>query len=375
MWLRTKKGLPKFTLGYPNDAKRPRRVIDDNAWHIVFREEFHEKKLWHSEWDKERDYTNEVLSILPDDMRGQYSLKTERLIRRFGNEIKSNGAFLLASPGDITAIMGPSGAGKTVFLKMICGYDRPSSVIYSGGAEAPMNDNAICICGETGEKAFRYLGYVPQGDVLYPELTTEQSLRYRMRLRFGNLLTEDDITQCIHHVCFELLKLEPNTIKMQIGQMDWIGPYPSGGQRRRINIAHELVLEPHVLILDEPTSGLSSKDSEELMDALKGLAYSKQLCIVMTIHQPSENMFKKIEDLLLFVSGGSLAYYGRRSLALDWLRLSTTKPEEDVPESENDAETILNMISVPSAKIRYPNMFENFLMRCGGTKSKITTLI
>jgi ABC-type multidrug transport system ATPase subunit len=167
-----------------------------------------------------------------------------------------------------------------------------------------------------------------------------------------------------------LLNLDKKTIEKQIGQIDWLGEYPSGGERRRINIAHELVLEPEVLVLDEPTSGLSSKDSEDLMNSLELLAKRKKICIVMTIHQPSGEMFRKIDDLLLLVRGGKLAYYGRRELALDWLRKSPPRAGDKVKESVNEAETILSMIDAKSAPERYPVMFEEFLRQNGGGPTK-----
>lgn len=372
MWLRVRDGFPPCRFGWPETLKESYREFDSNSWQIVFRDELQGgKRLVSGDENNVRDYTEEANALLPQEPQQLYVLETQRLIRRFGKETKSYGPFLKASPGKITAIMGGSGTGKSVFLKMLCGYDIPSAELYSGGREMPVSKDVVKICGETGEDGFRHLGYVPQGDVMYPELTTSQSLRYRMRLQFGALLSDADMEQCIRHICMELLNLKEETVsKQQIGQIDWLGKYPSGGQRRRINIAHELVLEPEVLILDEPTSGLSSKDSEDLMDSLELLAKRKKLCIVMTIHQPSSEMFRKIDDLLLLVRGGKLAYYGRRDLALDWLRKSPPRKGEEVKESANEAETILNMIDVDSAPERYPAMFEEFLHQNGGGPTK-----
>ena len=341
--------------------------------------------------EDETDYTAEVRELMPADMKPQYTMTTERLVRRFGpkpENIRSYGAFIQAAPGEITAIMGPSGAGKTVLLKMLCGYDQPSAVLTSsGGMDSAMVKNAIQICGLSGEAGLSRLGYVPQGDVMYPELTTEESLRYRMQLRFGNLLTESDIQQCITHSCLELLRLDgtevvitkDSTVKKKIGQMDWQGAYPSGGQRRRINIAHELVLEPSVLVLDEPTSGLSSKDSEDLMEALFRLAKAKQLCIIMTIHQPSDNMFRKIDDLLLLVRGGRLAYYGKRALALSWIQenLKEALGKEKLDKamcSANEAEAIMNLVDTKEGGQILPSSFNGFLLKQGRNLEKCTIL-
>lgn len=371
IWLRMRDGITQCRLGRldgKNDS--PYREVDSQGWQIVFRDELLGGKRLVSS-DGAVDYTEEAMALLPREMNQLYALETQRLIRRFGKETKSYGAFLQASPGKITGIMGGSGTGKSVFLKMLCGYDVPSAELYSGGREKPALRDSVKICGETGEDGFRHLGYVPQGDVMYPELTTSQSLRYRMRLQFGMLLSEADMEQCVRHVCMDLLNLKEETIyKQQIGQIDWLGEYPSGGQRRRINIAHELVLEPRVLVLDEPTSGLSSKDSEDLMDSLELLAKEKQICIVMTIHQPSDRMFKKIDDLLLLASGGRLAYYGRRELALDWLRKNRPGMRPSGKESLNEADTIVEMVDADNAAKHYPEKFEEFLRANGGAPIK-----
>jgi len=84
----------------------------------------------------------------------------------------------------------------------------------------------------------------------------------------------------------------------------------SGGERRRVNIAHELVRNPLILLLDEPTSGLSSVDSEYVIELLLDICHEKQVVIIMTIHQPSEIIFNAFDNLLLLNKGGKLAYFG-----------------------------------------------------------------
>ncbi|MBQ9369190.1 MAG: ATP-binding cassette domain-containing protein [Victivallales bacterium] len=401
LWLRVKEGGPSCHLGNSRVPRDAWRTITSAKRQLIFREEFLEPETSEAKddflskrllGDNGEDYTDEVRGMLPAEMKPQYVLETDRLFRRFGprdEDIGCNGAFLQASPGEITAIMGPSGAGKSVFLKMLCGYDRPSGVLLGNGlVDMQGVENAIRIHDFYGGLRKHKLGYVPQGDVMYPELTTEESLRYRVKMQFGGILSEEDIHQCIVHSCLEVLKLDgpetmtitgKSTVKKQIGQMEWQGDYPSGGQRRRINIAHELVLEPSVLILDEPTSGLSSGDSRDLMEAFSRLAKSKQLCIIMTIHQPSDEMFRKIDDLLLLARGGRLAYYGKRSLALDWvkrnLKESTDGSKEDSKESANEADNIIRMVGSEVGGAVLPRRFEEFLQPLGNNLQKYTSVL
>ncbi|MBR6470398.1 MAG: ATP-binding cassette domain-containing protein, partial [Victivallales bacterium] len=339
---------------------------------LVFREEFSFKRLVAQDGT---DYTEEAKALLPVEIQSQYTLQTDPLTRRFGRQTISNGACLLTSPGQITAIMGASGAGKTVFLKMLCGYDQPTAVRWPDGTVRP---GRILVCGQTGDAAMGLLGYVPQGDAMYPELTTRESLRYRLLLKFGRLLSERDVQRIVEHVCGDLLKLsvwdslkatgKKATIDKKIGQMDWLGEYPSGGERRRINIAHELVLEPRVLVLDEPTSGLSSKDSDDLMHVLAALARDKEMTIVMTIHQPSREMFEQIDDLLLLTRGGRPAYYGRRDYAVPFLRTVLRQRWGEICEKDNPAEEILIYLDRQEAPEVFPDAFAATMNAMGGVK-------
>ena len=372
-WLHLPAGGRVCRLMVPGEEDNTKIVLDQaHPRLLIFREELLQKRLID---DVGRDYTDEVRKLFPIQKNFQFMLKTEPLVKQIGSQIISDHPYLAARPGTITAIMGPSGAGKSVFLKMLCGYDQPSPSVDEGGRLRPAR---ITVCGVTGDEAFTQLGYVPQGDAMYPELTTREALRYRLLLKFGRRLSEEDISRIIKHVCGELLKLSVEsakqtgvrpikkklpTIDQRIGQMDSFGSYPSGGERRRINIAHELVLEPRVLILDEPTSGLSSSDSELVMTVLTGLVKAKQLTIVMTIHQPSANMFEQIDDLLLLAPGGRPAYYGFCKDAREWLAANATFLAKDkaqqISQFLNPAEAVLEYINNEAAGEHYPAAFRS----------------
>src|SRR6185295_3768448 len=105
----------------------------------------------------------------------------------------------------------------------------------------------------------------------------------------------------------------------------------SGGQRKRLNIALELIREPAVLFVDEPTSGLSSRDSENVMDLLKQLAISGKLVFVV-IHQPSSDVFKMFDKLLILDMGGYPIYFGNPSDALIYFKTKANYADADEGE-------------------------------------------
>src|SRR3972149_6379482 len=145
---------------------------------------------------------------------------------------------------------------------------------------------------------------IPQDDLLIEELTVFQNLFYNAKLCFDNL-TDFEITERVNAVLSDLGLFEARNLKVGSPLEKTI----SGGQRKRLNIALELIREPSVLFVDEPTSGLSSRDSENIMDLLKELARKGKLLFVV-IHQPSSEIFKMFDKLIILDVGGFPIYYG-----------------------------------------------------------------
>lgn len=197
--------------------------------------------------------------------------------------------------GELIGIMGGSGVGKSTLLNVLNGNLRPQKGIIS--------INGYNIYSEK-EQLEGVIGFVPQDDLLIDELTVYQNLYYSAKLCFKH---QDDkqIKQLVNKVLEDLdLKatsdlIVGNPLKKTI----------SGGQRKRLNIALELIREPLVLFVDEPTSGLSSMDSEMVMDLLKEQTLKGKLVIV-NIHQPSSDIFKMFDKLLIMDRGGYLVYSG-----------------------------------------------------------------
>ncbi|MFW6327506.1 MAG: ATP-binding cassette domain-containing protein, partial [Bacteroidota bacterium] len=197
--------------------------------------------------------------------------------------------------GRLVGIMGASGAGKSTLLNVLNGSSNPDN--------GTIKINGIDIHKES-YKLKGLIGYVSQDDLLIEELTVFQNLYYNAKLCFDKH-SENEITEIVHKTLQNLGLLEIKDT--QVGSP--LNKKISGGQRKRLNIALELIREPAVLFLDEPTSGLSSRDSENIMDLLKELALKGKLVFVV-IHQPSSHIFKMFDRLLILDTGGYLIYSG-----------------------------------------------------------------
>jgi ABC-type multidrug transport system ATPase subunit len=206
-------------------------------------------------------------------------------------------------PGEMTAIMGPSGCGKTTLLYSLIGSQPPTcgQVLYNGQNLYDHYD------------AFRTsIGYVPQDDILFPQLTVYESLYYVCKLRLPPETTDAEINQRIDNVLrslgFDVSTPGQDVRAKLIGSPE--KKVLSGGQRKRVNIAQELITNPKILFLDEPTSGLASKDAKEVIRLLKGMAERDRVSVILTIHQPSFEVYSMFTHALLLAPGGCLAYYG-----------------------------------------------------------------
>ncbi|MBR5167731.1 MAG: ATP-binding cassette domain-containing protein [Salinivirgaceae bacterium] len=197
--------------------------------------------------------------------------------------------------GELIGIMGGSGVGKSTLLNVLNGNLQPQS------GEILINGYNIYT---EKEKLNGVIGFVPQDDLLIEELTVYQNLYYSAKLCFSEY-TETQIDEAVNKV-LEDLDLKA-TADLVVGNP--LNKTISGGQRKRLNIALELIREPLVMFVDEPTSGLSSMDSEMVMDLLKEQTLKGKLVIV-NIHQPSSVIFKMFDKLLIMDKGGYLVYYG-----------------------------------------------------------------
>lgn len=217
-------------------------------------------------------------------------------------------------PGKLLSIMGASGAGKTTLLNVLAGLETP----YKGEVRI----NGFNLHTES-DKVEGVIGYVSQDDLLIEELSVYQNLYYNAKLCFKDL-TEEQLEARVMEV---LASLGLDRIKdITVGSV--LNKMISGGQRKRLNIALELIREPAVMFVDEPTSGLSSRDSENVIDLLKELSLKGKLIFVV-IHQPSSDIYKMFDKMILLDTGGYPIYYGNPVEAIAYFKRATNQVGSD----------------------------------------------
>ena len=236
-------------------------------------------------------------------------------------------------PGKLIGIMGASGAGKTTLLLTLAGLEKPS--------KGEIKINGFNIHTEK-EKIEGVIGFVSQDDLLIEELTVYQNLYYNAKLCFSNF-TEHQLNQRVMNT-LENLGLDQRK-DLTVGSV--LDKKISGGQRKRLNIALELIREPAILFLDEPTSGLSSRDSENVIDLLKELSLKGKLIFVV-IHQPSSDIYKMFDKMIIMDTGGFPAYYGSPVEAVTYFKKATHQVDSNRGQCETcgnvNPEQIFNII-------------------------------
>jgi ABC-type multidrug transport system ATPase subunit len=209
------------------------------------------------------------------------------------------------SEGQLIGIMGASGSGKTTLLRLLAGILTPSN--------GSIKLNRLNI-SELETHMEGSIGYVPQDDILFEDLTVYQNLYYNARLSLSNKTDEELdllITSGLKNLGLD------HTKDLKVGNV--LKQTISGGQRKRLNIALELTRQPPVLFVDEPTSGLSSRDSENVIDLLKELTLLGKLVFVV-IHQPSSDIYKMFDKVIIMDVGGYPIFSGNPIEAISYFK-------------------------------------------------------
>lgn len=201
-----------------------------------------------------------------------------------------------ASPGKLLGIMGTSGAGKSTLLDCLAGRISDHKSLRGN---LTVNGNKM-----DRESFKRVTGYVMQDDALFPLLTVRETIRYAAALRCAGMTSQE--RNAVADATLSMMKLD-KCAETIIGDANNRGL--SGGERRRVSIAQDLVSSPSLIFLDEPTSGLDSSTALSVIEVLKEMAESNGSTIIMTIHQPSSRLFSLLDDVI-FLANGQVTYSG-----------------------------------------------------------------
>jgi ABC transport system ATP-binding/permease protein len=287
-------------------------------------------------WDKDEPvYYGSILKVFKTfSENSRIAFEAKNITYKFKNgKLGLRDVNLSTESGNLIALMGASGAGKSTLLHVLNGSETPSA--------GTVTINGIDI-HRSPKKIEGVIGFVPQDDLLIEDLTVYQNLYYAAKLCFNNK-SEAQIHKLVIKVLEDIGLAEIRDLKVGSPLRKTI----SGGQRKRLNIGLELLREPAVLFCDEPTSGLSSRDSENIIDLLKELSLKGKL-VFAVIHQPSSDIFKMFDKLLILDTGGFQIYYGNPVDAIVYFKRSINMINSDEGECHEcgnvNPEQIFNII-------------------------------
>lgn len=232
--------------------------------------------------------------------------------------------------GRLLAVLGPSGSGKTTFLNSISGRlpRAVQDVVETATRRPPAQSN---------------IAFVYQDDSFFPMLTVEETvtLAYHLHTMVNSHGPDNSTTVAIHSILQSLALT--HVASNAVGDIETRGI--SGGERKRLSLACELVGNPSLLIVDEPTSGLDSFQSQNVIFLLNQLARNKDMAVVITIHQPSSSTWTLIDDVLLLTPYGQAVYFGPREDILSHFQ----SLGHHCPLHTNPAEFLLDLVSIDSS--------------------------
>ncbi len=226
------------------------------------------------------------------------TLEVNEVTHRFSKgEIGLDGISFSVSRGELVCVMGASGSGKSTLLRVLAGQLQPTS------GEVILNGQSLY---QNIDVLKQYVSHMPQQDAFDEHLTIGENLLFAAAIRAPHLSRRD-----------RNRRLDAKLIELGLGERrDAVVGSPerkllSGGERKRLNIGLDMFGMSDVYLFDEPTSGLSSKDSEHVMEIIRGLAHNK--IVIVTIHQPSSKLFHMFHKAILLDKGGRLVFFGTPS--------------------------------------------------------------
>jgi ABC-type multidrug transport system ATPase subunit len=255
------------------------------------------------------------------------SLELSQVNQNFGREQVLEGISLKANRGDLICIMGPSGCGKSTLLRMIAGQLKPTrgKVLLN---EASLYDHR--------DSLSPFIAFMPQEDTYDP------------LLKVGENITTSAAIRCPHLPLKERRKRAGAKL-VELGLYEQRGRLAgtaatkllSGGERKRLNVGLDMVAISDVFLFDEPTSGLSSKDSEHILEIIRGLAHNK--IVFVSIHQPSARLFRMFDKALLLDRGGRMVFYGSPQAMMDYFTEAAKEQSARAPGKDEPRDRLLQV--------------------------------
>ena len=241
-------------------------------------------------------YTDGVIMYTKPDTGGYLDIKG---LTRIVNDAEHRGkkktildnVNVSISAGKLVAVLGTSGAGKTTFLNCVIGYEEATM------GEVLINETDLY---KNKKLIKKQIGYVPQEDLLRDNMSLNNTLDYIGRLRLPSDVSKHERQEKIDNV-LSMLKLDASLKKSKIRKL-------SGGQRKRVSIASELISDPPLLFLDEPTSGLDPETETDLIYLLRELTHNRGKTLIVITHTIKNIMM--FDMILFFGPGGKLCYAG-----------------------------------------------------------------
>jgi ABC-type multidrug transport system ATPase subunit len=265
-------------------------------------------------------YSDIADRYMTDRSEDQILLEADNLSYDFSDKVRGlDKVSFEAHQGNLVGIMGSSGSGKTTLMNVLSGMYKPT------GGEVRINKLSL---QSDASKLIGVSGFVPQDDLLIEELSVFDNLYFSAKFCFKQL-SDKEVRDKVNDTLSNLALSDKKDLK--VGSV--MNKTISGGQRKRLNIALELIREPSILFLDEPTSGLSSRDSEHVMDLLGELTLKGKLVFVV-IHQPSSELYKMFDRVVILDEGGKLVYFGNPVEAVIHFKQSDNQVNAGVGECQ-----------------------------------------
>ena len=267
-------------------------------------------------------------SIIEEERNVITTLKARDLSHSFDRRTQAlDGVTFSIQRGEMVCVMGPSGCGKSTLLKALGGQLKPR--------RGRIDLNGVDLYIEH-DNLKSYIALIPQDETFDPLLTVEENLDTAAAIRAPHF----PVYERRRRVDSKLIELGLNEIRHRLAG-DSQTKSLSGGQRRRLDAGMDMIGIADVYLFDEPTSGLSSKDSEHVLDMIRGLTHNK--ITLVSIHQPSSRLFHMFDKAILLDQGGKLAFFGTPVQMLEYF--NEARKQEGIQTSslpDVDPDTVVN---------------------------------